>query len=74
LNAAVAIPNGAAPADVSLTEGSNFTFAGKTFNFTITFASGIYDEEMVDAIKGKFIAKGSSVGNPPRNKSAIQSP
>ncbi|MDR0708330.1 MAG: hypothetical protein LBF60_10745, partial [Treponema sp.] len=62
LNVSIAIPDGATPAHIALTDGANFTFSGKTFNFNITFASGVYDETMVDAIKGKFTAKGASVG------------
>ncbi|MDR1216331.1 MAG: hypothetical protein LBK25_06590 [Treponema sp.] len=62
LDVSVTVPNGAALADIGLTDGSNFAFAGKTFNFDITFASGTYDEAMVDAIKAKFTAKGASAG------------
>ncbi|MDR1025079.1 MAG: hypothetical protein LBL56_05075, partial [Treponema sp.] len=62
LNVVITIPNGATLTDISFTEGSNFTFSGKTFNFDIIFASGAYEEAMVDAIKGKFVAKGASTG------------
>jgi hypothetical protein len=62
LNVSITIPAGAAVGEVGLTEGTNFVFAGKTFNFNIIFESGTYDEGMVNAIKGKFTVKGAAVG------------
>ena len=61
-NVNITVPVGATTTQINLSDGTNFTFTGKTFNFTITFASGAYDETMVDAITGKFTTKGSSKG------------
>ncbi|MDR1533455.1 MAG: hypothetical protein LBS62_14965 [Clostridiales bacterium] len=62
LNVSITIPNGAAASQIALSDGTNFTFADKTFNFDITFASGVYDEDTVNAITGKFVAKGANTG------------
>lgn len=63
LNVVITLPDGTTAAtQIALTDGTNFTFAGKTFNFNITFASGVYDEDTVNAITGKFTAKGASEG------------
>jgi hypothetical protein len=60
LNVIITIPNDATASQITLTDGIDFTFAGKTFNFDITFASGTYDDSIVEAIKGAFAAKGGA--------------
>ena len=62
LDVTITVPNGATTGQINLTDGTNFAFTGKTFNFHITFASNTYDEAMVNAIKGKFTAKGAFEG------------
>ena len=56
-NVSIEIPD-SADKTVFLSEETNFSFDGKTFNLDITFASGVYDDNMVDAIKSAFTAKG----------------
>jgi hypothetical protein len=61
LNVSITVPRGTDTGSVALSDGNNFTFAGKTFNFAITFESDTYDEVMVKAITGAFAAKEGAV-------------